>query len=86
MVFIFVFRMFMMRMSDVPYLNISGTDCKNFVHSKTHSSRIEKKLMKAICIAVTPSRDHVFYVTCPPTATAKDVEGIFKVYGIFFKF
>jgi len=52
----FLNKLYMMRMSDITYLNISGTD-------------------------LTPSRSHVFYVTCPKDASAKNIQQIFSPFG-----
>jgi len=52
----FLNKLYMMRMSEVSYLNISGTD-------------------------LTPSRSHVFYVTCPREASYKNIQQIFNPFG-----
>jgi poly(A)-specific ribonuclease len=52
----FLNKLFLMRMLDITYLNISGTD-------------------------LTPSRSHVFHVTCPDTATGKNIQNWFSQFG-----
>lgn len=82
-----------MRMLDISYLNISGTDCKfNSLIMSLNRNReffntffniwfAKNFLLNVLFFSVTPSRDHVFHVTCPKEATTKNIVSLFQPFG-----
>ncbi|XP_021092903.1 poly(A)-specific ribonuclease PARN isoform X4 [Heterocephalus glaber] len=60
-------KLFLMRVMDIPYLNLEGPDSLNF------ASRA--------CLLVQPKRDHVLHVTFPKEWKSSDLYQLFSAFG-----
>lgn len=90
--FIF-FRLFLMRISDIPYLDLAGDDGmsrKKIQHSWNLYLYIlisfDMYIVRLLPLffffcAVLPSRDHVFHVTFPKEWKAPDLYQLFSPFG-----
>lgn len=90
---VFFSRLFLMRISDIPYLDLAGDDGmskKNETHLKYLCILISFDMYMYIVrilhsffflCAVLPSRDHVFHVTFPKEWKAPDLYQLFSPFG-----
>ncbi|KAB0398315.1 hypothetical protein E2I00_016905, partial [Balaenoptera physalus] len=60
-------KLFLMRVMDIPYLNLEGPDSIN--------------LSSKICLVVQPKRDHVLHVTFPKEWKTSDLYQLFSAFG-----
>ncbi|KAB1263633.1 Poly-specific ribonuclease PARN [Camelus dromedarius] len=60
-------KLFLMRVMDIPYLNLEGPDSAN--------------LSSKICLVVQPKRDHVLHVTFPKEWKTSDLYQLFSAFG-----
>lgn len=80
----------MMRVQDIPYMNLTDRDCKLAIHVKSCPTVLLARCYYLQFISYTysvdPARDHVFYMTVPAEWKTSDIFQLFSVYGKWVQF